>query len=65
MSAGSSCIICLKQNACVECCGVNLCLLDFFGSIHASHPDKAKITNKEQFRQDIAFCREVGRVTAD
>lgn len=33
--------------------------MDYFGSLHKSHFEKAEITNPEQFNKDIDICKQV------
>lgn len=56
------CSICSKPTICIQCCGQSFCLMDFFGSLHKNHYEKAKITNTEQFNKDIGVCKRVGFV---
>ena len=54
-----SCCICGKPSVCIRCCDSLFCLMDFFGSLHKSHFEKAEITNTEQFNKDIDICKQV------
>lgn len=43
----------------MECCDVNLCLLDFLCSMHAAHYDQSKIVDVQQFNNDLEYCKQV------
>ena len=55
------CSICGKSNACVECCNIKLCLIDFLCSMHSAHVEKSMIIAKEQFNKDLEHCKTVFR----
>ena len=53
------CSVCGKKNACIECCDVKLCLLDFLCSMHAGHYGQSKIIDVDQFNKDLDYCKQV------
>ena len=53
------CSVCGKKNACMECCDVKLCLLDFLCSMHAGHYGQSKIIDVDQFNKDLDYCKQV------
>lgn len=53
------CSVCGRKNACIECCGVRLCLLDFLCSMHAAHYEQSEITDTKQFNSDLEYCKTV------
>ena len=54
------CSVCGKKNACMKCCDVKLCLLDFLCSMHAAHVYDSRIVDRRQFNKDLAYCKHVG-----
>lgn len=59
MSSLETCVICNKENACVQCCNLYFCLLDFLTSLHSAHFENARIINTEQFNLDLPMCEQV------
>ena len=53
------CSVCGKKNACIECCDVKLCLLDFLCSMPAGHYGQSKIIDVDQFNKDLDYCKQV------